>query len=137
MAAHADRSYAVAVAEHTAVHLGSELAHLGAFGISGKGDAAVLLFGGCVERFDLLADFEVLVSNGSVCDARRDHCHAHRLVTEQRCDGFEAHATVDRLGREGVSKLVRRDTPDPGGLGRSVDDRIDPVLWPWTSVVVE
>ena len=58
-----DWSGAVAVAEHAAVHLGAQPAHFGAFGVGGQ------FFGGVVERFDLLADGEVLVGDGAIGDA--------------------------------------------------------------------
>jgi hypothetical protein len=42
-------------------------------------------------------------------------------VTEQRRDRFEAHPSVDRLGREGVAELVRVHVPDTGALGDGGD----------------
>jgi hypothetical protein len=38
-------------------------------------------------------------------------------VPEQGCDGLEAHAPVDRLGRERVAQLVGVDVADTGALG--------------------
>ena len=69
VAVHLDGAGAVAVAEHAAVHLGAELAHLGAFGVGGQ------LAGLVVEGFDLLGDREVLVGDGLVGDAGVDHGH--------------------------------------------------------------
>ncbi len=69
VAVHLDRSGAVAVAEHAAVHLGAELAHLAAFVVGGElGRLAV-------ECFDLLGNGEVLLGDGLVGDARVNHCH--------------------------------------------------------------
>ncbi len=39
-------------------------------------------------------------------------------VSEQCCDGVEAHAAVDGLGGQGVAQLVGGDGADPGGVGQ-------------------
>jgi hypothetical protein len=108
VAVHLDRAGAVAVAEHAAMHLTAEFAHLVALVAVGQ------LAGLAVEGFDLLGDGEVLVGDRLVRDARVDHRHGERLVAEQRGDGVEAHAPVDRLGGQGVAELVGGDVPDPG-----------------------
>lgn len=82
----------VAVAEHAAVHLGAEFAHLGAFVACRK------VAGLVVERLDIFGDRELLVGDGVIGDAGVDHGHGQRLVAEQGCDCFETHATVDGLG---------------------------------------
>jgi hypothetical protein len=64
VAVQADGSGAVAVAEHSAVHLDTELAHFGAFGVGGQCARLV------VEGFDLFADGEVFVGDGAVGDWR-------------------------------------------------------------------
>src|SRR5689334_15156676 len=58
VAVHSDGACAVAVAEHAAVHLAAQLAHLGAFVVAGE------LAGLVVEGFDLLGDGEVLLGDG-------------------------------------------------------------------------
>jgi hypothetical protein len=102
-----DWAGAVAVAEHAAVHLGAEAAHLGAFVRGGEPAGLV------VEGFDLLGDVEVLVGDGLVGDAGIDHRHRQGLVAEQGGNRVEAHPPVDGLRGEGVAKLVRGDVPDP------------------------
>src|SRR4029079_10381703 len=62
VAVQADGSGAVAVAEHPAVHLDTELTHFGAFGLGGQCARLV------VEGFDLCADGEVFVGDGAVGD---------------------------------------------------------------------
>ena len=60
-----DGSRPAAVAEHAAVHLGAELAHLGSFVIAGQGVRLV------VEGLHLLGHREVLVGgHGAVGDAQ-------------------------------------------------------------------
>ena len=108
VAVHLDGAGAVAVAEHAAVHLGAEFAHLGAFVVGGE------LAGLVVEGFDLLGDGEVLVGDGLVGDAGVDHGHGEGLVAEQGGDGVEAHAAVDGLGGQGVAELVGGDVADAG-----------------------
>src|SRR5271166_6583606 len=76
-------SGAVAVAEHAAVHLDTELAHFGAFGVGGQ--CAWLV----VEGFDLFADGEVFVGDGAVGDSGVNEGHPHRSVPQQRGQGFE------------------------------------------------
>jgi hypothetical protein len=115
-----DRSGAVAVAEHAAVHLGAQPAHLGAFGVGGK------FFRGVVERFDLLADGEVLVGDGAVGDAGVHHGHPHRAMSQQGGDRLERHAPVDGLGGQGVSELMRGDVADTGLSGHVGQGSVDP-----------
>ena len=65
MAVELDGSGAVAVAEHTVVHLGAELAHLGTFVFAGQGVRLV------VEGLHLLGHREVLVGgDAAVGDAQ-------------------------------------------------------------------
>jgi len=59
-----DGAGAVAVAEHAAVHLAAELAHLGA--LVGGGEFRGL--SGVVEGLDFLGDVEVLLGDGAVGD---------------------------------------------------------------------
>ena len=82
-----DGSREVAVAEHAVVHLGAELAHLGAFVFAGQGVNLV------VEGLHLLGHREVLVGgdDGAVGDAQ----------------------TIGCLGRQDVPQLVSGDMPDP------------------------
>jgi hypothetical protein len=106
VAVHLDRAGAVAVAEHPAVHLGAEAAHLGALVLGGE------LAGLVVEGFDLFGDRKVLVGDGLVGDARIDHGHGEGLVAEQGGNGVEAHPAVDGLGGQGMAELVRGDVAD-------------------------
>ena len=63
--------------------------------------------GGCaVEGVDLGADRFVFVGDDAVGDAGVGEGHLHGAVSEQRGDGFEAHAAVDGLGGERVAELV-------------------------------
>jgi hypothetical protein len=71
VAVEVDGAGAVAVAEHAPVHLGAQLAHLGALGVFGELARRV------VECLDLLGDGEVLVGDGAVGDAGIHHGHAH------------------------------------------------------------
>ncbi|BDB42130.1 hypothetical protein IWGMT90018_25760 [Mycobacterium kiyosense] len=126
VAVQADGSGAVAVAEHAAVHLDSELAHFGAFGFGGQCSRLV------VEGFDFFADGEVFVGDSTVGDSGVHEGHPHRSVPQQCGQGFEGHAAVDRLGRQGMPEAMRRNMADarllsrpwrlPGrrGLGRCV-----------------
>ena len=66
MAVHLDRTGAVAVAEHAAVHLGAQPAHL--LPLVGGGELARLL----IEDLDLLGDLEVLVRDGLVGNPGRN-----------------------------------------------------------------
>lgn len=99
MAIHLERAGAVAVAEHPAVHLGAEAAHLGA-----------LVFGG--ER-----------------RWRVDHGHGEGLVAEQGGNRVKAHSAVDGLGGERVAVLVPRRPAGvgmmPTGRVLLVDDDAD------------
>jgi len=115
VAVHLDGSGAVAVAEHASVHLGAQVAHLGAFVGGGE------LLGLAVEGFDFLGGGEVLVSDGLVGDAGVDHGHCEGLVAEERGDRVDAHASVDGLGGEGVSQLVWGDVADAGVGGDSAE----------------
>jgi len=47
------------------------------------------------------------------------------IMAEQGGDGFQAHAPVDRLGRQRVPELVRGYMADPGGAGSAADGGID------------
>ena len=60
---------AVAVAEETLIHLGSEFAHLEAFVVGGE------LAGAVVESFDFLGDSEVLVGDCPISNTCVDHGH--------------------------------------------------------------
>jgi hypothetical protein len=106
-----DGPRAVPVAEHPPVHLGAQLAHLGALGLGRE------LLRLVVERLDLLRDGEVLLGDGAVGDLRVDHRHPQRAVPEQRRDRLQRHAAVDRLGGERVPQLVRGHVPDASIAG--------------------
>ena len=88
VAVQTDGSGAEAVAEHSAVHFDTELSHFGAFGL-GRQCARLV-----VEGFDLFADGEVFVGDGSVGDSGIHEGHPHRSVSQQRGQGFEGHAAV-------------------------------------------
>jgi integrase len=114
VAVQADGPGAVAVAEHPAVHLDTQLAHFSAFGLGGQ--CAWLV----VEGFDLFADGEVFVGDGAVGDSGINEGHPHRSVPQQRGQRFEGHATVDRLGRQSMPEAVGRNMTDASrfrGLG--------------------
>src|SRR5258706_316371 len=87
---------AVAVAEQSSAGFGVEAAHVGSLGLGGQGR-------GVVEGLDLAGDGEVFVRYGAVGDTGVRHRHAHRLVAEKGCDGFQAHSAVDGLGGQGVT----------------------------------
>lgn len=74
-----------------------------------------------VAVLDGLRDTEVLIGDGAVRDPGAGEGHAHRPVTQQRGDGFETHAAVDRLGGECVAQLVGVDVTDAGALGDGDD----------------
>jgi len=112
-----DGSGAVAVAEHAAVHLAAQFAHLGALVVAGQ------LAWLAVERFDFLGDAEVLLGNGFVGYSGIDHRHREGLVAEKGSDRVDAHAAVDRLGCQCVAELVGGDVADPG----FVDSRLSAV----------
>ncbi|EUA42901.1 phage integrase family protein [Mycobacterium xenopi 3993] len=122
VAVQADGSGAVAVAEHAAVHLGTELAHFGAFGVGWQCARLV------VEGFDFFADGEVFVSDSAVGDAGVHKSHPHRSVPQQRGQGFEGHAAVDRLGRHGVSEAMGRNMADASSFRGFGDCPIDAAL---------
>lgn len=46
-------------------------------------------------------------------------------MSEQRRDRFETHPTIDRLGRERVSELVRLHVTDTRMFGDGVDVTVD------------
>ena len=68
-----------------------------------------------VDRVDFVGDGEVLVGDGAAGDLGVAQGHVEAAVSEQGGDGFQAHATVDGLGGEGVAELVRVDVRQPGG----------------------
>ncbi len=122
VAVQADGSGAVAVAEHAAVHFDTELAHFGAFSLGGQCARLV------VEGFDLFADGEVFVGDGAVGDAGVHEGHPHRSVPQQGGQGFEGHAAVDGLGRQGMSEAVGRNMADASCFRGFGDGAIDPAL---------
>ena len=78
-----------------------------------------------VAGFDGFGDAEVLIGDGAIRDSGVDERHAHRAMPEQGGDRFEAHPTVDRLGRERVTQLVRMDVTDTGAFGDGGDVAVD------------
>ena len=98
-------SGAEAVAEESVV-LATEL---GLFG-PGVGGQFPGLF---VEGVDLVGNGEVLVDDGAVGDLGVAQGHVHAAVAEHRGDGLERHASVDRLGGQGVPELVGVDWESP------------------------
>ena len=118
---------AVAVAEEALV-VGGDSGHDLAGGAGGE-------LVGVVVGFDCGGDAEVLVGDGAVGDARVGEGHLHRAVSEECCDGFEAHATVDGLGGEGVAELVRVDVSDAGSFGDGGDVAVDAAPVEWSAVV--
>ncbi len=122
VAVEADGPGAVAIAEHAAVHLGAEFAHLGSLGVGGQFPRSV------VESLDLFGDREVLVGDGAVGDTGIHHGHAHRSMPEKCGYHLERHAPVDGLGRERVTQTVRADVADPRGPGRLGDGPVDAAL---------
>ena len=121
VAVQADGSGAVAVAEHPAVHLDTELAHLGAFGLGGQCARLV------VEGFNLFADGEVFVGDGAVGDAG-----VNRVIRIDRCPNNAARASRDmpRLIAWVASVCRNRSgyVADPGGAGGFGDGPIDAAL---------
>lgn len=105
---------AVPVAEQATVVSG-EATHVGAFDVDGDGPDAL------VSGFDGFGDMELLVGDGVVGDPGVDEGHAHRPVAQQRGDRLEAPAPVDRLGGQGVAKLVVMDVTDPGAPPPNLD----------------
>jgi len=103
----ADRSGAVAVAEHPLAHLTAEFDHLGSLGVGGQ------LSGLVVQGFDLFADGETLVGDLPIGDPGVHEGHPQRSVSKQRGEGFQGHAPVDGLGSQGVPELMGGVT-DPG-----------------------
>jgi hypothetical protein len=70
----------------------------------------------------LLGGGVVLVGDGAVGDAGVDEGRPHRVVAEEGGDRFEAHASVDRLGRQRVAQGVRVDVTNAGDAGTAGDD---------------
>lgn len=127
VAVQADGSGAEAVAAHSAVHFDTELAHFGAFGVGGQCARLV------VEGFDLFADGEVFVGDGAVGDSGEHEGHPHRSVSQQRGQGFEGHAAVDRLGRQGMPEAKGRNMADAScfrDFGTARSTRPSPMRWP-------
>src|SRR6476469_9444964 len=122
VAVQADGSGAVAVAEHPAVHLDTELTHFGAFGLGGQCARLV------VEGFDLCDAGEVFVGDGAVGDTGVHEGHPHRSVPQQGGQGFESHAAVDRLGRQCVPEAMGRNMADASRFRGFGDCPIDPAL---------
>ena len=108
------RAGAPAVAEQ-AVVLAAQPGHLGSGGVGGE------LGGLAVEGLDLLADGEVLISDGAAGDLRIAQGHVQAAVAQQGGDGFQAHAAVDRLGGQGVPELMGVDMGQAGGGAGPVD----------------
>ena len=111
---------AVAVAEESVV-LATELGHLRSDGVGGQFPG---LF---VEGVDLVGDGEVLVGDGAVGDLGVAQGHVHAAVAEHRGDRLERHASVDRLGGEGMPELVGVDVGEPGCGAGLVDEPGDGV----------
>ncbi len=74
-----------------------------------------------VEGVDLGADCFVFVGDDTVGDAGVGEGHVHGAVTEQRCDGFEAHPAVETggLGYSNRPERVRGDGRAGGCWPRS------------------
>ena len=54
-----------------------------------------------------------------------DQGHARGAMPEQGGDGFEAHPSVEALGGQGVTQLVRMHWPHPGSFGDALDVTVD------------
>jgi hypothetical protein len=70
----------------------AEAGHGGPFLIGGE------LAGLVVEGLDFLRDGYVFVGDSALGAAGVDHGHVERSMPERGGDGFQAHASVDRLG---------------------------------------
>lgn len=81
---------------------------------------------GCcvVEGIDLGGDGFVLVGDDAVGDAGVREGHLHGAMAEERGDRFEAHASVDGLGSQGVAELVGMDVADAGLAGGGGHDAV-------------
>ena len=100
-----DWSGAVAVAEHAAVHLGAQPAHLGAFSVGGQ------FFRRVVERLDLLADGEVLLGDGAIGDTGVNHGHPHRAMAQKGGDRLERHAPRPKTRSSDGNRTARWVSP--------------------------
>ena len=56
-------------------------------------------------------------------------------MAEERGDGFEAHASVDGLGGEGVAELVGVDCSEAGSGGGGGDDAVNGSAVQWCVAV--
>jgi hypothetical protein len=113
------RTGAVAVTEHAAVHLRTQLAHLTTL-VLGRQRRRQL-----IQRFDLLGNLEILVRDRSIGDFRINLRHRKVLVPQQRGDRFHAHTPVHGLGREGMPQLMRMDVTDTSGAGHPLERPLD------------
>lgn len=111
---------APSVAQHTLVVSGGEVGDA-----NGCGPVGSQSWGVVVEGINLVGDFVVGVSNGPVSNPGVDQGHAQRLVAQEGCDCFEAHAPVDGLGSKGVTQLVWMHMTNAGSLGYPADDAGD------------
>ncbi len=112
------RPGAVTIPQKSSV-LGGDAAQVGPLDTGRQRHAALIAF------LDGLGDPEVLLGDGPVRDARVGERHAHRAVTEEGGDGFEAHAPVDHPSGEGVAELMGMDVADTGALGHPIDVAVD------------
>ena len=88
-----------------------------------------------VEGVDLGVDGGVFVGDDTVADACVGEGHLHRAVPEESGDRFEAHAPVDRLRGQGVTKAVRMDVADPGSPSDAAHDAVHEVAVEGATVV--
>lgn len=77
---------------------------------------ALLGIGGGVEGVDLGRGRGVFVGDGAVGDAGVGERHPEAAMAEHGGDRFESHPTVDRLGRQRVTQLVRCTRPSPAAV---------------------
>ena len=68
---------------------------------------------------------EVLVGYVLIGDTGIDESHPRRAVTQQGGDRFEAHPSVEALGRQCVTKLVGMNFGDAGSVGDTLDISVD------------
>ena len=103
------------------------------------GELAEPLFGVAagVERVDLRGRGGVFVGDGLVRDARVGEGHAQAAMAEHRRDRFEAHASVDGLGREGVAELVGVHVAEAGVSGDATNDPPDVMTVESSAVAVQ
>ena len=92
------RPLAPSVAQHALVVFVGEARHA-----NGSGSVGSQSCGFVVEGINLIGDFVVGLGNASVSNPGVDKCHAQRLVAQEGGDCFEAHASVDGLGRKRVT----------------------------------